>query len=1342
VTELEFRILGPIEVVGDGEPIRLGGPRQRAVLAVLVLRANQVVPVERLAEEVYGGEAPATAVGQVRDHVSQLRKLLPVNGSDGSRLETRPPGYVLHTERVDAVRFERAVEAAGREVTADPATAAAMLREALALWRGPPLADFAYDRFAASEIERLDELRLIALGLRIDADLAVGRHAVLVGELEALVAAHPLRDQFLRQLMLALYRSGRQAEALDAYHTARKTLTDELGLEMAPELRELATRILQQDPSLQPAPVEGSRVSAAPQSANPYKGLRAFRESDAADFFGRETLTARLVQRIEASRFLAVIGPSGSGKSSVVRAGLVPALRPGLGEVIVMSPGAHPIEELEAALLRIAVNPPASLLPQLESGELGVLRAVKRALPDDTSELLLVIDQFEELFTLVDDDARRREFLAGIAHAIRDPLSRMRVVATLRADFYDRPLRDRVLAELLRDNVEIVPPLAPDEIERAITAPARRAGCRLEEGLLAEIVADVLEEPGALPLLQYALTELFERRDGDVLTRAAYTDLGGVSGALAHRAEAIYSGATDAGREAARQLFLRLVTFDGGSPARRRAGRGELQSLDVDQMELEHSLEAFGSSRLLSFDRDPRTGEPTVEVAHEALLENWSRLREWIDVVREDVTLRRRVASAAAEWAESEREPSFLLRGVQLARVEAAADRSTLAQTELEREYVGASLAQRDAERAAARRSLNRLRALVVALLVVSVVGVALALFAFDRNARSKHQTRIATARQLAAASLASLEVDPDRAILLAMRAVEMSPPSELPEATDALHRAIENSRLMLTIPHAGSAAVAFDPTGSRLATAGPGASVWDAATGRRLLTLRLAGDQVHDIAYDASGKRLATGGADKGAVVWNARTGARLATLKDVGGQVSVSFSPDGKSLATDDYAGVLRIWDLATSRVVRSFRSPHPLCGVAWSPDGSHVGAGDCGTNYATASGRIWDVRTGRLVPIAEPQYGAALTLAFSPDGHTVATPNLDGTAEVWDGRSGKLTATFRGHTGLVYSLAFGPDGRMIATGGTDGTVRLWDPKTGVQQLLLPGQRGIVNDVAFSHDGGRLATIGEDGTARIWNIGISGSRDWLTIRAHRGSIESIFYAPGGTKLVSAGDNDGKVKVWNPLTGKLVAAYENPADVAFRFTPFDRIYYPVEETSPDATVAASARSNGTIELRDPDGTVRHTLPSRRVTIHKLAFSSDGKRIASGYFDGKVIVWDVATGRRIRTLSAQNGVIEGLAFSPDGTTLATAGEDAVVTIWDLRTGRNVQTLGGSTSALADVAFSPDGTHLAAASADGTLRIYVLPKEQLLAIARRRLTRTWTADECVQFLHESRCPSQP
>ncbi|HEY4579664.1 MAG TPA: hypothetical protein VIG89_01395, partial [Candidatus Acidoferrales bacterium] len=369
----------------------------------------------------------------------------------------------------------------------------------------------------------------------------------------------------------------------------------------------------------------------------------------------------------------------------------------------------------EAALLRIAVNPPTgsthglTLLAQLREDKRGLLRAVRRCLPDDGSgvklnaatELVLVIDQFEEVFTLVPDESVRAHFLESLVTAALDERSRVRIVVTLRADFTDRPLNYVDFGELLRQRNEFVLPLTPDELEHAIVGPAERVGLQLETGLVAAIMHDVGNQPGALPLLQYALTELFDKREGRMLTKAAYQSIGGVRGALGRRAEEVFAGLDEAGQETARQLFLRLVTLgEGTEDTRRRVLRSELESLAAPtsnfQSPISKVIEAFGKHRLLTFDRDPLTRGPTVELAHEALLREWPRLREWLNDSRADMRLQRQLATAAAEWQGANRDASFLLTGARLEQFEGWAAGTLVALTHDERAYLEASIAERE----------------------------------------------------------------------------------------------------------------------------------------------------------------------------------------------------------------------------------------------------------------------------------------------------------------------------------------------------------------------------------------------------------------------------------------------------------------------------------------------------------------------------------------------------------------------------------------------------------------------------------------------------------------------
>ncbi len=448
-----------------------------------------------------------------------------------------------------------------------------------------------------------------------------------------------------------------------------------------------------------------------PVAPNPYKGLRPFQQADANDFFGREALTqqllARLAERGDSARFLAVIGPSGSGKSSGVKAGLFPALRKGAlpGSenwfIAEMLPGTHPLEELEIALLRIAVSRPPSLIEQLTRDARGLLRAARLIIPDDSSEVLLLVDQFEELFVLAEDKALVRYFLDLIVAAVTDPRSRVRVVITLRADFYDRPLMYPQSGELVRQRTEAVVPLTPEELEQAIVKPARQAGVTVEPGLVAAMVADVNEQPGALPLLQYVLTELYDRREGRNMTLATYNTLGGTLGALAKQADELMEDLNAEEQEVARQLFLRLVTLgEGTEDVRRRVQRTELTAIGVDSNMMDDIIDTFGEYRMLTFDRDPQTRGPTVEVTHEALIRGWGHLRRWVDESRDDVRLQRLLGEAASEWYRADKDVSFLLHGVRLARFEDWADTTTLVLIQSERAYLDACIAERERQRA------------------------------------------------------------------------------------------------------------------------------------------------------------------------------------------------------------------------------------------------------------------------------------------------------------------------------------------------------------------------------------------------------------------------------------------------------------------------------------------------------------------------------------------------------------------------------------------------------------------------------------------------------------------
>jgi WD40 repeat protein/DNA-binding SARP family transcriptional activator len=1617
---MEFRLLGPIEVVEDGRARSIGGPKQRTVLAHLVLRANHVVAPDRLIEEVWGEDPPPAARSTLRGYLSHLRTAL-----GPGRLERRSGGYVLRADpsAIDALRFEALVAEARSLANTDPAAAARAFDRALGLWRGPAMDDLADQSCLQPEIARLEEIRLTATEERLAAELDLGRHRELVPELETLVGTHPFRERLWAHLMTALYRAGRQADALSAFQRARDSLAEELGIDPSPELRRLQERILRQDPSLDaggeplrgyrllervgagsfgsvhrafqpqvgrevaiktihrrfandprfirrfeaeaqlvarlehphvvplydfwrepegaylvmrylrggslrerlaqgpltpqeaarlldqvalalgaahrqgvvhrdvkpanilfdeevnayltdfgiardvevaevatsagspspfayylsPEEISGEPATArtdiyglgvvlyeiltgrhpfadtppeqilekgltapvpsvltfrpdlpgsvdhviaratakdpaerypdpqalaaafraalvpaaarpasvpATQARNPYKGLRPFFEADAPDFFGRERLVAELVARLSdgaaGSRFLAVVGPSGSGKSSLVRAGLLPSLRrgtvPGSDRwfVVEMRPGTHPFEELASALMRIAVKPPADLVGRLQRGDL--LPVVEDVVPPG-SEVLLVVDQFEELFTLVDDPEVRAGFLGLVQTAGTDPASRVRIVVTLRADFYDRPLSYAGLAELMKARTVTVTPLVPEELERAVAGPAEGVGVGVDPALVADIVGEVATQPGALPLLQYALAELFDRREDSSLTLESYKEIDGVAGALSRRAEGLYRRLNGAGREATRQLFLRLLTLgkEGAEDTRRRVLRSELTSLEVDLESMEAVIETFGARRLLSFDRDPATRGPTVEVAHEALLREWGRLRGWIEAAREDVRTHRRLAAAAWEWTESGRDSSFLLRGSHLARFEAWVTSSALALTDDERRYLEASLAQREAERAEEerrrerearieRRSARRLRGLVAVFAAAALIATTLTVVATDQRGSAQREARIATAREVAAAAVANLEADPELSVLLAIEAVEATRSVDgtvLREAEEALHRAVVASRLDLEVPGLGGL-LAWSPRGV-FVTEGPQSSglidIRDSETGESVLSFRGHVGDVNDVAFSPDGSRLASTGEDGELHVWDPSTGRLLASLSGEGSAWGPSFSADGSLVAAawlNDY-GPVRVLDLSTGRVVSTVRVEQPI-DTALSPDGRQVAVAKLWPDEEV--GAVFDVDTGEeAFALAGPNccfHPSSRGVSWSPDGRLVAASS-EGTARVWDAETGTVRYTLLGHTGFVLGVAWSPDSSRLVTGGSDGTAKVWEigPEGVQERWSLSAQEtksGVVG-VAFSPDGSRVMA-GDAGISavKVWDLGPTGDAEWANLPAP--GYPGAEFMPDGRRVVTSswegraeGLYGGGVTIWDPQTGRDLRTI-GPATDYFRFQSLD--------VSPDGTSIAlggwskPGSFGGTSAVRAWDISTGEELwrVGHIRDVIEVAFSPDGEYLATAGWDGTAKIVD-RSGQVIRVLSDSQVDVNfsDVAFSSDGHLVATAewsGSADRVRVWEWTRGEVVLTIDAE-GPWAQVDFDPTGPRVALTGPEGLAEIWDVESDERLAV---------------------------
>ncbi len=1051
---------------------------------------------------------------------------------------------------------------------------------------------------------------------------------------------------------------------------------------------------------------------------NPYKGLRAFNEFDAADFFGRETLIQQLLARLgeggDLARFLAVSGPSGSGKSSVVRAGLIPALRrgalPGSENwfIIEWVPGLNSLEKLEAALLKIAVNPPNGLIERLRKDKRSLLRAVNRCLPDDpTIELVIIIDQFEELFTLVQDEALRAHILNNLLTAALDEGGRAHIIVTLRADFLDRPLNYVDFGDLIRQRTEFVLPLTTDELEQAIVSPAERVGLQIEAGVVSAIVHDLGDQPGSLPLLQYALTELFEKREGNIVTKATYQSIGGVLGALGKSAEEVFAELDKTNQNVARQLFLRLVTLgEGVEDTRRRVLRAELESLTKQgnqenlrgSTEVESVLDAFGKARLLTFDRDPLTRGPTVEIAHEALIRNWGRLGDWLAETREDLRIQRQLTLAANEWTNAQSDASFLATGARLARFEALITESDLALNDEERVYLNASLADRQQRvterRTQQKRVLNLQRWIMGILTVFLLVSIVLSMFAFIQQKEALTEADIAFSRQLAAQALAEVEKplgNDEFAALLAIRSLTLEYD---PVADAALVKAASRLPLSIFIGHSDEVrSVVFSPDGKYVLTGGADSTIklWDATTGKLVHTFKGHMAEVSSIAFSPNGRYIASASADTTAKVWSVDTGETIYTLGSNDDAVlNVAFSPDGKYiLTTTDHGGVAKLWDTATGHEVRRFSRGALGNGAAFSPDGRYVMANSNSDDYTV---KIWETSTGREVRTLRGHTNWVYSVAFSPDGKYALTGSIDNTAILWDAATGQQVYTIRGHSSAVRSVAFSPNGKYILTGSSDRTVRLWDVPTGQEVRSWRGHMGRVWSATFSPNGKYILTGSADGTAKLWDFAIGEGR---TLSGHTAEVYGVAFSPDG-KYALTSSSDHTAKLWNIGTGKEIRTFLGQSVPLYSVT-----------FSPDAKYALTSGDNGVAQVWDiATGQEIRKLVGHDGPIYKAVFSPDGRYVLTASQDATAKLWDASTGKDVRTLRGHTaGVLTG-AFSSDGKYAVTGGDDGTARIWEVDSGQMVQTFRGP-DIVYSVAFSPDGKLLLAGSGDGSAQLWNL-----------------------------------
>jgi WD40 repeat protein/transcriptional regulator with XRE-family HTH domain len=1169
----------------------------------------------------------------------------------------------------------------------------------------------------------------------------------------------------------------------------------------------------------------------------PYKGLLFFDEVDADLFFGREVITSRLADRVadlawEANtRLLAVVGASGSGKSSLMRAGLVVKLKSVDWAVRVFTPGADPLKALEM---------------QFDSDQ--SMTGSKR--------VLILVDQFEEIFTLCRAESERGRFIEKLLGLAQESSRTTTVVIALRADFYSHCAQYPSLRNAVAAQQEYIGQMTTEELRRAIQEPARRGGWDFESGLVDLLLNDIgaqgaaEPEPGALPLLSHALLATWERRHGKTFTIEGYRASGGVRGAIAETAESVFTDQLNGQQQdLARDVFLRLTELgEGTEDTRRRAGLNELVRQSAEATQLRAVLNTLAEARLITLNED------SAEVAHEALIREWQRLHEWLTNDRDDLRLHRHLTDSAHEWEARGQDASELYRGARLAQAREWAEANKGRLNESERAFLATSIEhehhdtlerevqrQRELEAAqklAAKESQHatQLRRRAVFLTGAFVLSIALAVVAalFSRQATLNAKTaqkeqQVAFERELSASAVNNLSVDPELSILLSLQAVDISVSNGQPvliEAQDALHRSIQASRVIETLHgnNAGSVwALDISRDGKRLATIGDDRTVliWDLRVNKVVSTIQADtdfGPGGRGVAFSPDGKQLLTVSDEANATLWDVSTGNVILKLEGHSAHLAtVAITSNGKMFATASDDGTAKLWDASTGEELFTLGDDETRAlYVAFSTDGKILYTGSDGFPVTA-----WDTTTGeKLFTSDEPGGGTDVTaIATSPDARRLATGDFDTSVKIWDAATGELLLKLFGHSSFVGGLAFSPDGKTLVTASEDGTVRLWDAETGKALLTLSGHSSGILSVTFSPDGQRLYTSSRDGTVKAWDVSLTAGSDLLNLAGHTNRVRSVAYRPDGKQLATLG-YDGALKVWDAVSGRELLTIplsdlNAPAGGVSYSPDGKRLAYNDAYATKiiDATSGAEilslppAEAAGLDVVFSLDGTQLAVAGDRirifdsstgRLLIQlmvnsggngRTAFSPDGRRIGSAGADDAT-VWDVVTGRKLVSFSGHGvGVaLNGIAFSPDGKRIATSGNDANIKVWDSETGAEIFTLVGHTGSTFGVSFSPDGQYLATSSVDRTVKVWELPKageqvpepltlygntgavyqitfspdgksiasvgrdrvvhiyeldiENLIAIAKSRLTRTWTLEECQKYLHVNACPSEP
>lgn len=1063
----------------------------------------------------------------------------------------------------------------------------------------------------------------------------------------------------------------------------------------------------------------------------PYMGLRAFGTDDAPFFFGREALTQQLIEALREQSFLAVVGASGSGKSSVVQAGLMAQLQqgqhiPGSDQWWVRSlrPGVKPVQALVERLIESGTAKEQQyqrlqLEGMLYQGTEGFVYWL-RSQPQPT--IVLVIDQFEELFTLsTSEDCQ--QFLDLIFGAIDHAGDRFKLVITLRSDFIAPCLEYPALAQRLpKSNILVPPALTMDSYRQVILNPAEQVGLTVEPELVEVLLQELSNLAGDLPLLEFVLEQLWEQRQPGALTLSIYQQqIGGLKGALERKAQAVYDSLDADAQACAQWIFLALTQLgDGTEDTRRRIKKSDLIVPKYPTELVERTLKVLTDDKLVivSLEQDlapaeilnskgdasPDTPPPdsedwlalikqdvTVEVVHEILIRHWSTLRWWLEENRVHLQTQRQIEQAAEDWQQSQQSPDFLLRGV---RLDAAAELYIKYTDELSAEvqaFVQAGLSAQAQEQSQAKQRLRRARVAVGVISALGVVATGLAGMAVLQ----RQQTQLSEIRALNALSESQLRSHQQLEALLTSTQAARQFQKLWGWGIDGNTLAAVRTQTALTLGNAiaetqernrleghtqRTTSVSISPSGQWIASGSDDQTVriWQ-VSGKHLHTLEI-GEKVNDVTFSPDDQSIAVMTTQGTVQRWSPKTGKQFFSFTASPQGTGLAFHPQGHQLATAGRESVIKIWDARTGKPVRTL-SGHQgwVNAVAFAPAGNVlVSASEDKTV------RIWDMAKGQTLRTLPKQTTAVTDIAISSDGQTLAFSTEDSTIQLWT-LSGKLLHTLKTENVVVTSVAFSPDGNTLASTHADHSLRLWQVATGEPLQTLKGHGAPTLDATFHPNGKTLVSASVDQQVRVWAT--------PPISADSSPILAMAVSSDQQTLATA-SLDGIIQLWrpDPQVGK----------VPLKTLKGDQTPIYALRFSADSQQLLSGHDQTIKVWNLNEGTVQRTLSGHTGKINSLDFSQDGRTLVSGSDDQTIRLWDAATGKRVKIIQAHDGPVTSISVGP--RYLASGGDDEVVKLWQLD-GTLVKTLTGHGLVISQVQFNPEGDILASASWDNTIKLW-------------------------------------